>query len=520
MIEAVSRSSTDAPATGWPLRIGIILVALVLVGIVHHETAVSIARIWTNSVTYTHGWLILPFSGWLIWRRRRAIATMRPRVWWPALAVAGALESIWIAAAIAGVAGPQHAVLIALIPATVLLLAGPAITRALAFPLGYLVFAIPWGTGLVPMLQDITAHMAVFLLEVVGMPVYFEGRLISIPAGNFEVAEACAGIRYLIAALALGTLYAYLVYVSLWRRLLFVIASAIVPIVANGIRAWAIIMVASLSDMRLAVGVDHLIYGWFFFGIVMFLLFWVGSLWREPEPDPSAHAPAGPGGGTDAAAPRQDRLRAPITAAVAVVALTLVASVLPDWSARAQPIPATRIDVPAPADGWTRRSEEPQGWYTGFSGADEVVFERYSRLNDDGHVGLLTIHYRRESQGSELINSANTLVHGSWNRVGGGRRQVQAGEYDREVRELRLVRGDAHRLVWSWYEVGGWSTTSRALAKGFAAVKRLTGQAGDATLVAVGVDYGLAPGEARERLRGFLDDHPRVLSPRGVIREP
>ena len=516
MSQAVHSSPAAASMTGWPSRAGITVLALLVLGWIHHDTALSIARIWTNSVTYTHGWLVLPFAGWLIWRRRHAIAALRPHVWWPALLVVGALELVWIAAAIAGVVGPQQAVLIALIPATVLLFTGPGVTRALAFPLGYLVFAIPWGAGLVPLLQDITAHMAVFLLEAVGMPVFFEGRLISIPAGNFEVAEACAGIRYLIAALALGTLYAYLVYASTWRRVLFILASGVVPIVANGIRAWGIIMLASLSDMQLAVGVDHLIYGWFFFGVVMFLLFWVGSLWREPEPEAAAAAAPGAGGARVAAAP-DERWRTPLTAGLAVAALALVATLLPDWSTRLQPVPQTRISMPAAAEGWSGRSAPAQGWYTGFDGADEIAFRRYGAVGDAGAVGLLVIHYRRESQGAELINSANTLVHEPWNWIGAGRREVRVGDAHAKVRETRLVRGDEHRIVWSWYEVGGWSTTSATAAKGLAAVQRLTARPGDATLIAVGTDYGVTPSEARGRLRRFLEAHPRLLSARGAI---
>ncbi|MFW5969010.1 MAG: exosortase A [Halofilum sp. (in: g-proteobacteria)] len=494
------------------------MLALILIGLIHHETAVSVARTWTNSVTYTHGWLILPLSAWLIWRRRHVIAGIQPHVWWPALLVVGVLELVWLAAAIAGVLGVQQAVLIALIPATILVLNGPRVTRSLAFPLGYLVFAIPWGAALVPLLQDITAHMAVLLLEAVGMPVYFEGRLISIPAGNFEVAEACAGIRYLIAALALGTLYAYLIYESPWRRLLFILASAVVPIVANGIRAWGIIMLASLSDMKLAVGVDHLVYGWFFFGMVMFLLFWVGSFWREPESDATSAASNGSGDGIRVAA-GHDRLRAPITAAVALVALALTTTLLPGWSARVQPVPDTRVSMPAAAAGWSASTAEPRGWYAGFSDADDIGFRRYGTAGDKQHVGLLVIHYRRESQGVELINFANSLVHDDWNWTGAGRREVQVGNDHRKVRELRLGRGDNRRIVWSWYEVGGWSTTSGAIAKGFAAVKRMTAQPGDATLIAVGTDYEVAPGEARARLRRFLKAHPQLLSPRGSLEE-
>ena len=93
--------------------------------------------------------------------------------------------------------------------------------------------------------------------------------------------EACSGLRYLIASLTLGFLYAYLTYRSLARRAIFVAVSVIVPIVANWLRAYMIVMIGHLSGMQYAVGVDHLIYGWLFFGVVMLILFWIGSIWRE-----------------------------------------------------------------------------------------------------------------------------------------------------------------------------------------------------------------------------------------------
>jgi len=504
--------------TDWRTSAVLTAVALIAIGLVHHEAWLSMTRIWTVSETYTHGWLIIPFSAWLVWRQRRTLAGMRPRVWWPALAAIAALEMLWVAADIAGVQGAQHFVIVALIPVTVLLLTGPRVAWVLAFPLAYLVFAIPWGEGLVPVLQDVTAWMAVELLELTGVPVYWEGRLISIPVGDFEVAEACAGVRYLIAALALGTLFAYLVYESVWRRLAFIVASAAVPIVANGIRAWGIIMLASLSDMRLAVGVDHLIYGWVFFGFVMFLLFWLGSLWREPEPA---------AGATSAGAAAADRFEPQVAgpvagstgAAVTVVLLVVAASMVPDWSARLQPTPATAVALPAGADGWHGRRADPDGWYAGFAGADDVQLRHYRARDKGESVGVLVIHYRREIQGKELVSSGNRLRAEDWNWLGAGHRRLEAGNTVRAVRELRVRRGGQNRLIWFWYDIGGWQTTSPALAKGFAALNRLTGQPGDATLVAIAGGYTLQPDEARSRLQSFVADHPQLLAPRGVVEK-
>jgi hypothetical protein len=63
-----------------------------------------------------------------------------------------------------------------------------------------------------------------------------------------------------------------------------------VPIFANGMRATLIVLIAHYSDMKLALGVDHFVYGWVWFGIVMLAMFWIGLIWRE-DLDESARRP-------------------------------------------------------------------------------------------------------------------------------------------------------------------------------------------------------------------------------------
>ena len=101
----------------------------------------------------------------------------------------------------------------------------------------------------------------------------------------FEVAVACSGIRYLIASLAVGTLYAYLTYQKGYKQIAFIIFAGIIPILANGIRAYLIVIIAHYSDMEYATGADHLIYGWVFFGLVIMFMFWIGGKFADPEPE-------------------------------------------------------------------------------------------------------------------------------------------------------------------------------------------------------------------------------------------
>ena len=102
-----------------------------------------------------------------------------------------------------------------------------------------------------------------------GIPVYRDGLQLVIPSGTWSIIEGCSGIRYLIASLMVGALFAHLNYRSTSRRLMFMLVALVVPIVANWFRAYMIVMIGHLSNNRLAVGVDHLIYGWVFFGVVI-----------------------------------------------------------------------------------------------------------------------------------------------------------------------------------------------------------------------------------------------------------
>ncbi len=277
------------------LKAAVLLTLTAIAGIliVYHETTASMISIWMRSETFAHGFLIFPFSAYLIWGQRKRLSKVFFQPSPLALLVLASLGFSWLLATLASVQVFKQFLLIAMIPAAVWAILGRRMVWALAFPLAYLVLAVPFGEALIPPLIDFTADFTVKALQLTGIPVYREGSFFSIPSGNWSVVEACSGIRYLIASFTLGTLYAYLTYHSLKRRLIFIALSLIVPIVANGIRAYMIVMTGHLSDMQLAVGVDHLIYGWVFFGFVMLLLFWIGSFWREDD-NTYANDSAGP----------------------------------------------------------------------------------------------------------------------------------------------------------------------------------------------------------------------------------
>ena len=271
-----------ARAAPWQAKPGfVVLLLLAWVLAVYGQTTWSMVTIWERSETFAHGFVVVPIVLYLLWRNRAAIDAIAPRPWLPALGGIALLGALWLVASRLRVNSVAQFAMVAMIPLSVWAVLGTAAVRVLAFPLAFLFFAVPVGEFMMPQLIEWTADVTVAALRATGVPVYREGTFFTIPTGRWSVVEACSGLRYLIASLMVGCLYAYLSFRSPVRRAIFVACAIAVPIVANWIRAYGIVMLGHLSQNRIAVGADHLLYGWLFFGIVMVLLFWIGSRWRE-----------------------------------------------------------------------------------------------------------------------------------------------------------------------------------------------------------------------------------------------
>ncbi|MFZ2387902.1 MAG: exosortase A, partial [Polaromonas sp.] len=260
-----------------------LILLLVWTLFLYRDTAIAMVTIWERSETFTHGFLVPPIVFWLIWRQRKVIAVQPLQAaLWPLLPVASA-ALVWLLGELTAVNAVTQLAFVALLVLTVPAVMGVSVARLIIFPLGFLFFAVPIGEFVMPQLMEWTADFTVFALRLSGVPVYREGLQFVIPSGNWSVVEACSGVRYLIASITVGTLFSYLNYNSTKRRILFVIVSILVPIVANWLRAYMIVMLGHFSGNRIATGVDHLIYGWVFFGIVIMLMFIIGARWSEPE---------------------------------------------------------------------------------------------------------------------------------------------------------------------------------------------------------------------------------------------
>lgn len=485
----------------------ITLLVIVHVLWIYYETAWSIVAIWLRSDTYAHGFLIVPFSLYMIWKRRDVLATTVCRPNFLPLAILAGLGVGWLLASLASVLSVEQYTLVTMIPVIVWAMLGSRIFFTITFPLAYLLFAVPFGEVLIPPLIDFTADFTVRALQLSGIPVYREGNFISIPSGNWSVVEACSGLRYLIASVTLGTLYAYLAYQSASKRLLFIGLSIIVPIIANGLRAYMIVMIGHLSDMQLAAGVDHLIYGWIFFGLVMLLLFWIGSYWREDQLKSGADRNYS-----------AEQTSASVKATLGMAGLVmLTASIWPIYAdyliGKQNQNPAPEIRIVDSSGKWILDSAPDFDWIPSYIGTPKQTIGHYR--SGDRRVSLYVTYYRNQNQGNELINSGNLLVAGKrtgWRNLGGNTRNILLAGTEFTVTQNQLHFSLINLLSWKWYWLIDQETVSPYWAKIMLAVNQLLGKGDDGAEIIVVANYEIDPEEAAWVLREFLEDMMPVMA--------
>ena len=243
--------------------------------------------VWLTSDIFNHCLFVLPISFYLVWAKKHQLGQATP-----CLLFALPLFPLTLLYVV-GIAGDitlfLHIATFAALPVIISSLIGWHQTKAILFPLCFILFAVPVGEELIPTLQQIAASIAIFILKLTQIPVYINGLYIEIPKGRFLVAEACSGISFFIVSIVFGSLFSYISFYSIKRKVAFVLISFLVPILANGIRVFGIIFIAHLTDMQYAAGADHLIYGWFFYCLVLLLLIVLGN-WMRDEPITSEHS--------------------------------------------------------------------------------------------------------------------------------------------------------------------------------------------------------------------------------------
>ncbi|WP_235901064.1 exosortase A [Pontixanthobacter aquaemixtae] len=354
---------------------------------------------WWNISTYNHILLVPFIIGWLVYDRRAHLRDMTPEAWWPGFVALGSALFLWLLGSLAGVNTASQLGVVVALQASILTLLGPRVAAANLFPLLYMLFLVPFGDELVPTLQMITADLVIAFTHWSGIPAVIDGVFIDTPAGLFEVAEACSGVKFLIAMLALGTLVAYCCFKSWKRRVLFMAVAIALPIFANGVRAWGTIYIAQSQGIEFAEGFDHIFYGWVFFALVVAGL--LAASWRFFDRDPEDMGVDLPNVGKQQWFAHIAALQIGVNKAFAAIAGMLI--LFAGWHAMASRIEADlpqSIALPQ-VNGWEQIEYAPTvEWSPKATGADHRLLGRY-RNGDGNEVDVFIALYSAQEEGRE-----------------------------------------------------------------------------------------------------------------------
>jgi exosortase A len=494
-----------AGVSSWRTAAILIALASLFFGLVfRHDIEVAVLA-WIGTTAYNHCFLILPLTGFLLWERRAVFSTVSPTpIFWP-LAAMPLLSAVWLAAAILDLNEGRQLAVMAMFEIVLLATLGTKAFRLVLAPLLFLFFLVPSGEFLIPILQKITADIAVHGLRMLDIPVYSEGLIIEIPEGKFQIAEACAGLRFLVASIVFGVFFSVVMYRSFFRRALFIALSLVVPVGANGLRALGIIVLAHLEGSAAAVEADHILYGWIFFSLVILMLIAIGVSFVDKGDRVPPIRPTGEARGGSAW-----RLAAACGAAVLLAALGPAYGARLDSQFPASPLALTQFPEVAPP--WRALAENPVGWHPTVGGADQELLQSFVEPGSGIVVRFIAL-YRLRAVGNALTRSDNQIVDDHiWQLEQQSRSEIPIGGQKIAVTVSRIVSGPHQRLVWSFYLVDGKITAGLLETKLLQARAVLLRHAALAAFVAISASDDDPDQSAAGQLKRFLQASRPFLS--------
>jgi exosortase len=242
---------------------------------------------WTDDIAYggdySHGWLIPILSLYVVWTRRRALSAAEKKASYIGLSfLVASLVLHWLGAKTQQTRLSLFS-LIGIIWSIPFYLYGWQVAKQLIFPCAYLIFCVPFNflDSITHPLRIFATNVAAFLLNGVGIGVEQSGaRLHSLTPGGFDldVADACSGIRSLIAITALTAIYANLTQNKAWKQWFMFAMSIPLAIIGNVVRIFTTGIVAEAFGTDMAMQLYHDFSGFIIFIVVFILLIGVGSM--------------------------------------------------------------------------------------------------------------------------------------------------------------------------------------------------------------------------------------------------
>lgn len=492
-MQVMSAVAPDRIAEKAWLRHGVALAGLLLLTLIAFRSSVMAAlTVWEVSPTYSHCFLIIPIVLWLIWEKRPVLERISPTLYPPALIVLPVLALIWWLGELAAINEVQQFSVVMMMQAVIVALLGLPVVRAIWFPVFYLLALVPTGEYLITPMRDFAAHFTDIGLNLLGVTFYRQGTLFELTSGRYEIAEACAGLRFLIATVTLGVLFAHMMFRKFYKVALFLLACVAVPLIGNGLRCIGIIMIAYLSGNEYGAGADHIVYGWGFNVAILVVLGAIGYRFRDEFSDKTDVQPSAP------ASPKR------LVSVTALAALLLSTGPAASWwhNNYFTPPDMTTIAEPFQPGTWSLGAASST-WHPEFSGADTQAAASISQ-NGALPVDLYLAYYARPRPGHSMTAHINRFWDEEVSTLAeSGTVTATFANNPIQFQEWVVTTHAEKRLIWATYWVNGRFTTSMMKIRLLGAAAALQGNEGQA-VIALSTVMDAGTEEARKRLSAAL----------------
>ncbi len=247
-----------------------IFVIAALLYYLFRREAGSIVYRWVSDSSWSHGFLIPLFSIYFLNQRRDSILNLRTRPNYVGLffLLCAILFYFFNVLSPSGYGYFRDISIVAALGSVVLFLGGWSLLRQTWLAVVFLIFAIPlpgqyyrtitipmrqWAAGVAAVLLDLVADLQATAHGVI-IDIVYKGQPL-VP--SLDIAEACSGMRLLMAFLALGVAMAYLHYRPVWQRLILLASTVPIAIFCNIVRVTATGFIYVLLDPKYAQGIYH-----------------------------------------------------------------------------------------------------------------------------------------------------------------------------------------------------------------------------------------------------------------------
>lgn len=254
-MQVSQRSPRDRTEKIW------LLVIVVSAAMLYLRTFAYCWREWNQESQYSLAFLVPFVSGYFLWKKWPEVRlTERSPASWGLALIAAALI-MHMGGTILDVSGPSSVSILLYLVGGCIYFHGLRLVKVLAFPLAYLVFAVPIPGGVTDIvgfpLQLWASGSTAAVLRAIGMEVTRTGVNLSVPGFEFQVAEACSGMSSLVALVGVTAVFAYLTRLPPSQKWLLFFMSAPVALVANIIRITTIALVGYKWGPDVATGLYH-----------------------------------------------------------------------------------------------------------------------------------------------------------------------------------------------------------------------------------------------------------------------